>query len=113
MQAYLDLLRQRSSKAAGNNKSSPASEGEPLAPLIDRLKRLIAELSPEAKQQSHPLEFFAERLRGRIRATPNRGELGRCLSALGYTRIRCWREPDHGFRALWHPPLKGIRNEPY
>jgi hypothetical protein len=113
MQAYLDLLRQRSSKAAVSSKSSPPTAGEPLAPLIDRLKRLIAELPPEAKQQSHPLEFFAERLRGRIRATPNRGELGRCLSALGYTRTRGWRDPDNGFRALWHPPLKGTKNDPY
>lgn len=78
------------------------------APLIDRLRRLTASLPDDLRRQALPIEFFAERLKGRNRPTPHRGELARCLRQLGYARTRQWRKNSIGFRALWHPPALEI-----
>jgi hypothetical protein len=74
-------------------------------PLIDRLKRIIGALPEAERNTPRPLEFFAERLRGRQRLTPHRGELAAALRALGWKRSRCWRDAEGGFRAYWYPPI--------
>lgn len=74
-------------------------------PLPDRLKRIIAAMPETERNTPRPLEFFAERLRGRQRLSPHRGELAAALRALGWNRRRCWRNSEGGFRAYWHPPV--------
>lgn len=111
--AYLrDLIE--SSAAAEARASSEAAqlrqeEAEQFAQramsLPDRLKRLIAAMPATEREQPRPLEFFAERLRGRQRMTPHRGELAGALRALGWTRKRCWHESDGGFRSYFYPPV--------
>lgn len=100
-------LQQRSATLDAKRHAERAQTvAEPeLTPLVDRLQRLIAALPPEVRQRPQSLEFFAQRLRGRNRPTPQRGELGRCLTQIGFTRTRQWRKDGNGFRALWHPPL--------
>ena len=98
-----DLVRQLQQRKEESARRAP-EPSPPLLPLIERLRRLITSLSPDERQQPHSIEFFAERLRGRTRPTPNRGEIGLCLTQLGYTRSRQWRKSANGFRALWHPP---------
>lgn len=90
--------------SAKTNRRGERLNHPPLLPLFERLQRLINTLSPEERQQPQSIEFFAERLRGRTRPTPNRGEIGRCLTQLGYTRSRQWRQSANGFRATWHAP---------
>lgn len=74
-------------------------------PLTTRLKAAIAAMPETERNTPRPLEFFAERLRGRQRLSPHRGELAAALRALGWTRKRCWRDAEGGFRAYWHAPV--------
>jgi len=75
--------------------------------LTDRLKRIIAAMPETERVEPRALEYFAERLRGRQRMSPHRGELAGALRALGWTRQRRWHQSDGGFRAYWHPPVRG------
>lgn len=111
--AYLRDLAESSAAAEERARSDEArmrqEEAEQVAqrgmPLHDRLKRLIAAMPETERTKPRPLEFFAERLRGRQRLTPHRGELASALRALGWTRKRCWHESEDGFRSYWHPPV--------
>lgn len=73
--------------------------------LPDRLKRIIAAMPETERTKSRSLEFFAERLRGRQRLSPHRGELAGALRSLGWTRKRCWHKSEAAFRAYWYPPV--------
>lgn len=114
MTAYLRDLAESSAASAARGQADEArrqrEEAEQFAQrtmsLPDRLKRIIANLPETERDAPRPLEFFAERLRGRQRLTPHRGELAGALRSLGWTRRRCWRESEGGFRAYWHPPVK-------
>lgn len=110
---YISDLIESSAASAARDQADEArrqqEDAEQFAqrttPLPDRLKRIIANLPETERDVPRPLEFFAERLRGRQRLTPHRGELAGALRALGWTRKRCWRESEGGFRAYWPPPV--------
>lgn len=84
--------------------ANPWPAREPLLPLEARLQRLLDELPDDVKQAGIPIAALAERLRGRAHGQAHRGELGAALRALGWRRVRCWRQEEDGFRAYWYPP---------
>lgn len=111
--AYIHDLVAASAESAAHEKDKierrRQEEAEALAqratPLTDRLKRVIQAMPEAERTKPRPLEYFAERLRGRQRMSPHRGELAAALRALGWTRRRSWQEAEEGFRAYWHPPV--------
>ena len=106
---FAQSLRKHAQEARARHEAQKAkpAHASGLTPLVDRLRRLIATLPPEVRQQPQSIEFYAERLRGRQKPTPQRAELARCLRQLGYTRSRKWRQSADGFRALWYAPRNG------
>ena len=72
-------------------------------PLRDRLQRVIDAMPSDELAKPHPLEYFAERLRGRQRLSPHRGELAGLLRSLGYTQQRRWVS-GQPYTMLWYPP---------
>ncbi len=110
---YIHALAEASAESAANEKDKAErrrqEEAEALAqratPLTDRLKRVIQAMPEAERTKPRPLEYFAERLRGRQKMSPHRGELASALRALGWTRRRCWQASEVGFRAVWRPPV--------
>lgn len=113
LSAYINTLFESSAAAETRAKSEEArrqqEEAEQFAQrsmsLPDRLKRIIAAMPETERTKPRSLEWFAERLRGRQRLSPHRGELAGALRSLGWTRKRRWHESAGGFRAYWHPPV--------
>jgi len=110
---YIHALTAATAESAAQEKDKAErrrqEEAEALAqratPLTDRLRRVIQAMPEAERTKPRPLEYFAERLRGRQRMSPHRGELASALRALGWTRRRSWQEAEEGFRAYWHPPV--------
>ena len=71
-----------------------------LAPLEDRLTRLLATIPVELQREGLSLSSLQASLRGRRRGNAHPGEVGRALRRLGFVRRRDWSGAD-GFRALW------------
>jgi hypothetical protein len=77
---------------------------ERLAPLDERLTRLLATIPDEIIQRDGlSLAALQASLKGRRRGNCHPGELGAALRRRGFVRQRDWRGVD-GFRALWFPP---------
>ncbi|MDA8128090.1 MAG: hypothetical protein M0Z73_05240 [Betaproteobacteria bacterium] len=111
--AYIRGLANASAKSAAIAQSEEErkhqEEAEQFAqravPLPTRLKAIIAAMPETERNKPRPLEFFAERLRGRQRLSPHRGELAAALRSIGWTRRRNWRKSDVGNCSYWHPPV--------
>lgn len=105
----VEAAAESASRAQSDESHRQQEEAEQFAqramPLTDRLKRIIAAMPETERNKPRPLEFFAERLRGRQKLSPHRGELAAALRALGWARQRCWHRSEAGFRAYWHAPV--------
>jgi hypothetical protein len=110
MEAYIkqwadDLKAQRKVAIQPPPTADPDT---PFTPLLQRLKKFIDNLPADLRNQSQPLEFFRQGLRGRQSGNKaHAGEIGSCLRKLGYTRCRAWSsKSDDGFKAMWWPPQR-------
>ena len=72
-----------------------------LAPLKDRLARLLGTIPPELQKEGLSLTSLQTSLRGRWGARCHPGELGMALRSLGFERRRCWKNGE-SFSALWY-----------
>jgi hypothetical protein len=100
--AYLKALRAAASEQAQRVDEEGAAQAVcELAPLDERLKRLIAaRYSLEEQRAGLSLPLLATCLRGRQRAHASVSETAASLRRLGFVRFRNWRG-EEGFRALW------------
>ena len=76
---------------------------ERLAPVEDRLSRLLAAIPREVQSGGLSLPALRSALRGRWRGSAHPGDVGRAMRKLGFVRRRDWRGGEHEFRALWFP----------
>lgn len=74
------------------------------APLVDRLRLLLAKIDPAYLAEGVELHTLRDRLQGKTRGRAHCGELGEALRKLGWKRVRCWRADLGGFRSRWYPP---------
>lgn len=105
LEASVESAARAHSDEARRQQEEAAKFAQRAMPLTDRIKRIIAAMPDSERAQPRPLEFFAERLRGRQKLSPHRGELAAALRALGWTRQRRWHKAEDGFRAYWNPPV--------
>jgi hypothetical protein len=82
-----------------------AAARERLAPLDERLGRLLATIPPEVQREGLSLTTLQGQLRarGRGHSRCHAGELGGALRRAGYVRERRWRGDARAFCALWIP----------
>jgi uncharacterized protein YecE (DUF72 family) len=102
---YVESTTRAESNEDRRQQEEAAHFAERATPLTDRLKRIISAMPETERNKPRSLEFFAERLRGRQRLTPHRGELAAALRALGWTRQRRWHQSENGFKAYWQSPV--------
>lgn len=103
----LDVQRIRREEAQKAQVSAAASAArDRLAPLDDRLARLLASIAVEVQREGLSITALQAQLRarGRGHSRCHVGELGEALRRLGFYRERRWRSSEHGFCALWFPP---------
>jgi hypothetical protein len=129
MSAYIRRLEaeaaaERQARQAERERTAAEIGRERLAPLEQRLARLLATIPVDAQRSGLSLSVLQGSLRGRHRGNCHPGELGRALRKLGFKRERQWRSTASteqatsasvavepvvtGFRALWYPPSSGI-----
>lgn len=107
MAAYLSDLAAVGRRAEAERKplpDHPADFSEAAAPLVDRVRPLIAKIPPEALAGGVPLEWFRARLRGKYSRHALAGDVADALRQLGWRRRRGWQASEEGFRAKWYPP---------
>jgi hypothetical protein len=86
---------------AKHEKNKRAAEvARDLAPLDERLKKLLAKTPLAEQRKGLSFGLLSASLRGGQREHAHVGELGASLRRLGFMRVRRWEGPD-GFRALW------------
>lgn len=79
-------------------------EADKQRPLVERVRDTIATLPPEELAAGIRLEKLCELIPGKHRDSSQPKAVGAALRELGYTRQRCWRKSEQGFRALWVRP---------
>jgi hypothetical protein len=105
MSAYIRALQrdhaaEMDAKRLARESAAAQAAAERLAPLEQRLARLLTTIPLETQQEGLSLAVLQASLRGRHRGSCHPGELGRALRKLGFKRERRWRA-DAGFAALW------------
>lgn len=76
-----------------------------MAPLEDRLRRLLRTVPISVQRAGLPIEALRVRLRGRTKSGCSVAELARCLRRLGWMPHRSWHlsRSDEGAVSLWYP----------
>ena len=114
MQTVRDLIRDATAKREVQRAEEEAHRQAELeqyrdvnATMVDRVKRLIATMPPEERDQPRKLDWFRGKLRGRHRGNCHPGELGQALAKLGFERRRSWAlNAPRG--CLWYPPSTNL-----
>jgi hypothetical protein len=88
-------------RRAERKQSETAKARQRLAPLEQRVARLLATIPDEIQREGLSIASLQESLRGKWRGQAHAGQLGMALRKLGFWRERKWRSGE-GFRALWH-----------
>lgn len=105
MSAYIkrleaDVVAERHAREVEKARIAAQIAGERLAPLEQRLARLLNTIPLDVQQEGLSLAVLQASLRGRHRGNCHPGELGRALRKLGFRRERRWRA-GAGFSAVW------------
>jgi hypothetical protein len=105
MSAYIRRLEEeaaaeRQARQAEKERAAAQIARDRLAPLEQRLARLLSTIPLEVQLEGLSLPALQASLRGRHRGNCHPGELGRALRKLGFSRERRWRS-DAGFSAVW------------
>jgi hypothetical protein len=105
MSAYIKRLEaevaaERQARDAEKARIAAEDARERLAPLEQRLARLLSTIPLDVQRAGVSLPILQVSLRGRHRGNCYPGELGRALRKLGFKRERTWRT-DEGFTAIW------------
>jgi hypothetical protein len=88
------------------------AQGRALSPVGERLRRLLDGI-PETEQACGlRFEDLRRRLAGKYGRTARHDEVADALRALGWARVRDWRDVDGGFRSAWFPPSASEPPEP-
>ncbi len=95
-------MADRQPKAQELTRLSQAQWAERLAPLEQRLKKLLAEMPEETVAQGLSLDSLRRLLAGKWRGNCHPGELGAALRKLRFIRRRSWSDDEGGFRTKWH-----------
>ncbi len=106
MSAYIAALNrewaaEQARRAEEERLGKETAARERIAPLDERLKRLLASIPEDQKVGGLSLPELQAGLRGRRRGNPHPGDLAAALRRLGYRRERRWRGDAIGFRAFW------------
>ena len=84
------------------HQAKVAQETADLArPMVERVRDAIAAMPPEDVANGIKLEQLAGMIKGKYKGHAQPKEVGAALRQLGYTRIRCWRKSEEGFRSTW------------
>jgi hypothetical protein len=102
IQQLMRQVEQEEARRAEERRATKEAERERLAPLQDRLKRLLQQIPEEAQREGLSLMNLQAQLRARGRGHMlcHVGELGEALRKLGFRRERRWCA-NAGFSALW------------
>ena len=87
-------------RAQWEEKKRAAQAVHELAPLDQRLKKLLAKIPLAVQREGLSLSSLQASLRGRQREHAHAGEVGTALRRANFYRVRRWTGPD-GFRAVW------------
>lgn len=98
--AELNDLVEHSRIEAEARKKQEENDRRHMAPLDERLKRVLSTIPIEEQRAGLSLATLQTSLRGRHRGLAHPGEIGRALRKLGFVRERAWRS-DTQFSALW------------
>lgn len=80
-----------------------------MAPLGDRLKILLAKMSPEELAAGMHVTELSKRMAGRFNGKAAPREIAAELRKLGYISRRRWEHRDAaGVKTLWFPPSNSI-----
>ena len=80
---------------------SYSPEKSAMAPLLERVERLIQKMPSEELKKGISLSDLQLRLKGRKGKSCHPGELADCLRKLNFRRVRSWNQADDGFRSKW------------
>lgn len=102
VQQLMRMAEQEQARHAEEKRAKQRAEKEWLAPLQDRLKRLLQQIPEEAQREGLSLMALQAQLRARGRGHMrcHVGELGEALRKLGFERERRWRSGT-GFSSVW------------
>lgn len=105
MSAYIkrleaDAAAERQAREAEKARIATEDARERLAPLEQRLARLLNTIPLSDQREGLSLPVLQASLRGRHRGNCHPGELGRALRKLGFGRERRWRSDDE-FSTIW------------
>lgn len=102
VQQLMRMAEQEQARRKEERQTKQEAEKEPLAPLQDRLKRLLRQIPDEVQREGLSLMALQAQLRARGRGHTrcHVGELGEALRKLGFKRERRWRS-GVGFSAVW------------
>ena len=110
MQTIRDLIRDTTVKREAQRAEVDAKRQSELeqyrdrnSTMTDKVKRVIAAMPPEERDQPRKIAWFREKLKGRRGGPCHPGELGVALAKLGFERRRSWAlNAPRG--CLWYPP---------
>lgn len=79
-------------------------QGRALTPVETRLRRLLDAMPDDVKAGGLSFNDLRARLAGKYGRTARHDETADALRALGWVRVRNWRDVEGGFRSYWYRP---------
>jgi hypothetical protein len=106
VQQLMRMAEQEQARRDEERRARQEAEKERLAPLQERLRRLLQQIPDEAQREGLSLMALQAQLRARGRGHMrcHVGELGEALRKLGFRRERRWRS-DARFSAVWRKEI--------
>lgn len=93
-------------RRAAENTPTTEKRQTDMRPMHERVESVLRQLTPDELNAGIRLEWLCEQIAGKYRGCAQPRQIGAALRRLGFTRKRCWRGGDIGFRSTWHKDIK-------